>query len=145
MKHIYQIYLYSVSLLALIALVISGSILLNLVLKGFIFTKADRYESSPAIMYAPTKYPDGSTTALYPDIKCTEKDTKCLETQQEILRNLQEQQAQYKKWEENQKVFWNVQRQSQAADALAFFLVSLPIYLIHWRLVKKNRLQEEKI
>lgn len=143
MKHLYQIYLYLVSLLALIALVISGSILLNLVLKGFIFTQADRYTSPPAVMYAPAKYPDGQSV-LAPDVKCGEKDTKCLETQQEILRSLRQQQTDYKKWEEEQNVFWNSQRQGTAADALAFFIVSLPIYLIHWRLVKKNR-KEEKV
>ena len=147
MKHLYQIYLYAVSLLALMAVVISGAILLDLALKAFIFTKADRYQNPPvypmmgAVESAPVKSVSGKVL-LYPDIKCVDNDAKCLETQRQINERLKQQQEEYKKWQEEQNMFWNASRQSEVANSLAFFLISLPIYLIHWRLVKKQRKEE---
>lgn len=148
MKTLYQIYLYTVSLLALIALVISGAFLLDLGLKAFIFTKADRYQNPPvypmgAIEAVPSKTASG-TALLYPDVRCADKDTKCLDQQQQILQQLKQQQADYQKWQDEQNMFWNASRQSQAANALAFFLISLPIYIFHWRLVLKHRKEEKK-
>lgn len=148
MKTLYQIYLYTVSLLALIALVISGAFLLDLGLKAFIFTKADRYQNPPvypmgAIEAVPSKTVSG-TALLYPDVKCGDKDTKCLEQQRQIIDRLKQQQEEYQKWQDEQNMFWNASRQSQAANALAFFLISLPIYIFHWRLVLKHRKEEKR-
>ncbi len=111
MHNIKKIYLFAVSLISLVIMVIAGIILINLVLKTWILTKADQtYYSTPCVS---TKAPTDGTPAT-----CT----------------AEEEAAQKKQNEDNR----TAQKQSDAAQALAMLIVASPVFYFHWRLARKE-------
>ena len=105
-----KVYLYMVSLISLVILVIASIMLINLALKTFVFPKADdNYYSSycPAII---EKTPDGESMAQ--PRECTDD--------------------QYAK-DQRQS-----QQQRDAAQALAMIIVAAPVFLYHWKLARKE-------
>jgi len=109
-----KIYLYTFSLVGLVLVVIGGVRLVGLGLKTFVFTKADVYYEYP--MVRPVKVmptPEGKTE----------------EFQQPSKEEVEE-------YQRNQKIS---NRQREAAESLAMIIVGLPLYLYHWRMVKKDK------
>ncbi|MBX4191551.1 MAG: hypothetical protein KW804_02000 [Candidatus Doudnabacteria bacterium] len=105
-------YLYLVSIIALIIMVTGGIILINMALKTWVFTKADKdYYSGPCI----------SNKAVPPG----EASTAC--TPEEEARNMKMQ-------EENR----SAQKQRDAAQAVAMLLVASPVWYFHWRMARKE-------
>lgn len=116
MHNIRKIYLYVVSLVALIIIVIGSITLLNMALKAWIFTKADRYASYPMMK------PDPEFCKVQNGIKAPpECDANYLEQQ--------------KKAEEENRAS---QQQRDAANSLAMILVGSPVFYFHWRLARKE-------
>lgn len=112
MHNIKKIYLFSVSLISLVIMVIAGIILINLVLKTWILTKADQnYYSAPCITTKPTQT-EGIPVACTPE----------------------EEAAQKKQNEDNR----TAQKQTDAAQALAMLIVASPVFYFHWRLARKE-------
>lgn len=109
MQHIKKIYLYMVSLISLVILVIAGIILINLALKTWVFPNADRdmyYGYCPGEV----KNPDGS---IVPEPReCTDE--------------------QYK------KDMRSAQKQRDASQALAMIIVATPVFYYHWKLARKE-------
>ncbi|MCX6779090.1 MAG: hypothetical protein NTU97_02570 [Candidatus Magasanikbacteria bacterium] len=112
------IYLYAVSLITLVMIIVTASSLINLGLKTWVFTKADRpefYDSYPA---APVVDKNGvvatSTTA----------------TDRELMKKDQEERYQ-------------IQKQTEAVRSFAMLLVALPIFFFHWHLTKKEKEEKE--
>lgn len=116
MQNIKKIYLYLVSAIALVIMVIGGIMLLNMALKTWIFTKADQtYYSYPACpVAAPASAPASNGKAT----ECT-----------------QEQLEQQQKFDRENRV---AQKQRDAAQALAMIIVATPIWWFHWRLAKRE-------
>ena len=109
-----KIYLYTFSLVGLVLVVIGGVRLVGLGLKTFVFTKADVYYEYP--MVRPVKVtptPEGKTE----------------EFQQPSKEEVEE-------YQRNQKIS---NRQREAAESLAMIIVGLPLYLYHWRMVRKEK------
>ena len=131
------IYLYLFSLVGLGMLVVGLSMIINLALKTWIFTKADsqeKYISMPVSVY------------LDPTLKTVEEIKLCGD-KCELASSQKEQIDQwlvdYKSWQENEKTrdpnFYTEQRrQRQAATALSLILVGLPLWLFHWSVIKKD-------
>lgn len=118
------LYLYLFSLLGLILLTIGGIGFLNMALKAFIFTDADR----EAILYAERPpLPHGP--------RAVERIQDLTDDEKARLRQMLED---YEAWEEKRKTIDPVKarRHREAAHNLAFILVGLPIYLYHWRQVR---------
>lgn len=114
MQHIKKIYLYLVSVIALVIAVIGAIMLVNMALKTWIFPKADNnYYTPPCTVMV--KNPDG---AVVPSAECDEK-TQAIQLKQDA---------------ENRAA----QKQRDAAQALAFILVATPVWFFHWRLAKKE-------
>src|SRR3972149_11083551 len=109
-----KIYLYTFSLVGLVLVVIGGVRLVGLGLKAFVFTKADVYYEYP--MARPVK------VAPMPEGKAEEL-----------------QQPNKEEVEAYQRDQRTANRQREAAESLAMIIVGLPLYLYHWRVVKKDK------
>ncbi len=116
MAWIKKVYLYLVSLVSLIILIIAGIMLINMALKTWVFTKADNnyYSIAPACGNVP-KPPDAKP----------ELDNSCSAENQEIAKKADA---------ENR----SAQKQRDAAQALAMIIVATPVFLYHWKLARKE-------
>ena len=113
MPIIRKIYLYLFSLIGLV-LVVTGCVqLVNLGLKAYIFTSADQYYNYPVA--APTPPTDKNVSTTIP---------------------AQPTDAQMKAYQDQQT---KSQRESTAANALAMIVVGIPLYLYHWRVIRKDK------
>lgn len=116
-----RVYLYMVSLISLIILVIAAIMLINMALKTWIFTKADEafyYVPRPACDLPAKVSPDESSTAIMPP-ECTDPNWEQKEREAEAIRR-------------------TAQKQRDAAQALAMIIVASPVFLYHWRLARKE-------
>lgn len=134
------IYLYLFTIVGL-ALVVSGSVrLLDMGLKVFIFTKADdqqklqNYYSSPIVPVSSIEkiqnYQQSTSTELTAEEKATLKTW---------LVDYQKYQEQASKID-----YLASQRQRDASSSLAMILVGLPLYLYHWRIIRKETKEEKQ-
>lgn len=106
------LYLYLFSFVGLLVVVIGSVNLVNLGLKTLVFTDADRNEIYAPV--APSIKPDGTSS---PEI-VNPQYQKDMQAQQE--RDLKR------------------QHERQLADAVAMILVGAPLYLYHWKIIKKE-------
>ena len=131
-KHslIRTIYLYLFALVGL-ALLITGAVrFLDMGLKMFIFTKAEDPEKIQNMYYSGSPI---STVRL-------EKYQESEELTENEITNLKNWLADYEKWQEEEKKIDYVasNRQREASSNLAMLLVGLPLYLYHWRIIRKE-------
>lgn len=105
-------YLYLVSVISLVIAVIGAIILINMALKTWVFTKADKFDYSVPCYSAKSLQPNG----------------------QSPLCTAEEEAAQKKQNEENRAA----QKQGDAAQALAMMIVATPVWFFHWRMAKKE-------
>ena len=112
MTWIKKAYLYLVSLISLVIIVVAGIMLLNLVLKTYIFKAADR----------PYRYPYNCSESV------VEPMAKVQECDEEFV----------KKQEEAEKQNHKAQKQREAAQAIAMILVATPVFIGHWRLARRE-------
>ena len=106
-------YLYLVSVISLIIAVIGGIMLLNLALKTWVFTKADKDYYFVGQCYSQKPVAINGESA-----KCTPEE--------EALQKKQN--------DENR----SAQKQRDASQALSFLLISAPVWFFHWRLAKRE-------
>lgn len=107
MSKIRTIYLYTFSLLGLVLIIIGSVKLVNIVLKTYLFPKAEQ------ILVYPREMPP----KIMPDSEERQVPSK-------------------EKEEEFQKKEKESRHQREAAEGLAFLIVGVPIYLYHWRLTR---------
>ncbi len=123
------IYLYLFALVGLILLTVGGIGFLNMALKAFLFTDADKerilYDERPPIPFK-----------LQTLERMTAKD-ELTEDEATRLRSMLED---YEAWEQRRKEVDPVKsrRHREAAENLAFLLVGLPLYLYHWRQIRSD-------
>lgn len=110
MHNIKKIYLYLVSVIALVIWMWGGITLVNMALKTWVFTKADNYYTTPCLA---TKNPDGST------IECDAKTR-----------------AEQEKADAENRI---AQKQRDATQALSMILIATPVWYFHWRLARKEQ------
>lgn len=124
-----NLYLYLFALLGLIFLSIGGIRILDMGLRAFVFTQAEQeqrlqFEQPP--MYPPLRYVEGldGRQDLTPE-------------EREQIRHWMEE---YRRWEERRATVDPIaaQRHREAASSLAMILVGLPLYLFHWRLIRRE-------
>jgi hypothetical protein len=134
-KHslIRTIYLYLFTIVGL-ALVVSGSVkFLDMGLKAFVFTKAE----DPERMNQQYYYGYSSSIPLEKLGAYVETGTELTDQEKATLKSYL---AGYKQWQEAQsKVDYVAStRQREASNNLAMILVGLPLYLYHWRIIRKE-------
>ncbi len=112
-------YFYLVSLIGLVMMVISSVGGINVLLKTFVFTKADLYNSYyPTITCDPTYIPQ-------PGEIYKKTDAKECATQEET----------YKKRDAENRT---AQMQREIVTDISMFLVGLPLFILHWRIARKK-------
>lgn len=111
MHSIKKIYLYLVSLVSLIIIIVGAIMLLNMGLKTYIFTKADNDYYSYPLCPVEVASPDG-----------TKSKGDCNEEEQ-AKRNKENRAA---------------QKQRDAAQAIAMIVVASPVFYYHWKMARKD-------
>ena len=130
-KHplIRTIYLYLFACLGLVLLTIGSVCFLDMGLKAFVFTKAEqeqRYEINPPLL-------------VYPVEKIKELENKEGLTEEEKIA-IKQWLIEYKNWQERKPEVSYVaaRRHRDASLNLSLILIGLPLYLYHWRTIKKE-------
>lgn len=113
MKHswIRTVYLYLFAMLGLVLMVIGAVRLINLGLKVYIFTEAEKEEYRYAL-------PMPVVEELPAEKEATTDQTDKPKIPEDFLKS---------------------SRQREAADALSFLIVGLPLYLYHWMVIKRAK------
>lgn len=104
------VYLYLVSLISLIILVIAGIILINLAIKTWVFPKAD---NELYTAYCP------AITETTPDGQNVSQPKECTDPA----------------YAKDQRT---AQKQRDASQAIAMILIGAPVFYYHWKLARKE-------
>lgn len=127
-KLIKTIYLYLVAAVSLLFVAIGTGTLLNTGLKFYIFPEAEKksyFECNNQPPVASVISKEGTTEDQKVQIDALLKD--------------------YENWKENQSgdKCINPARQNKIIDALTMIIIALPILLIHWKLIRKEKEEKE--
>ncbi len=116
-----KVYLYLVSLISLVILVIASIMLINLALKTWVFTKADDSYYYPPKLDCPANLPDDASKSegIYVDPGCSDPNYVENERKAEMDRRA-------------------AQKQRDAATAIAMIIVAAPVFYYHWKLARKE-------
>lgn len=132
MKHyplIRTVYLYLFTLVGLALLIIGGVRFVDMGLKAFVFTKAE--EEQKLIHLQPP---------MFYQIERIEKlqDEEGLSAEEKA--NIKQWLADYKDWKERRSKIDPVtaRRHRDASLNLALILIGFPLYLYHWRIIKRE-------
>jgi len=139
------LYLYIFTAVGLVLLIIGLVNFINLGLKVFVFTEIEKSEQ------ANYRYPyysplgEEKMLALNEENKVdTEKEEICVTgISKEAIENWTKD---YQEWKDQTTNFDPIkaQRQRETARNLAMIIVGLPLYLYHWRLIKKDVKEKNK-
>lgn len=125
-----NVYLYLVSLITLIMMVVSCAQLINLALITWVFPKAD----SSYLYYGPKPAP---TSMRAPDEKRTPEQIATDDAR------AQKQWEEDKQHSEEQRI---AQKYRDLVQNISFLLVATPLFLYHWSVIRKDRkLAQEKL
>jgi hypothetical protein len=105
-------YLYLVSVISLVIAVVGAIMLLNMALKTWVFTKADRD------FYIGPCYSSKAATSQAVPAECTPDEEARQKQQQEDSRS--------------------AQKQRDAAQALAMIIVATPVWYYHWKMARRE-------
>lgn len=108
-----RIYLYLFAFIGLVLITIGCVRLVGLGLKTYIFKEADIYYNYPMAKPVPISETETTTVAVR---EPSEEEVKAFEEKQRKSN-----------------------RQREAAEAIAFILVGVPLYLYHWRVIKRDK------
>lgn len=136
------IYLYLFALVGLAMLVVGLSMIINLGLKTWIFTQADKmdnYNNQPMPLYL------SSDIKVAQEVKVCADKCELTQTQKEQVDSWL---TNYEEWKNSEKnrdpnFYQKQNRQRQAATAISLILVGLPLWLFHWGVIKKDNKEKE--
>ncbi|MEI6587733.1 MAG: hypothetical protein WCO05_02160 [Candidatus Moraniibacteriota bacterium] len=125
------VYLYIAALVSLIFVAVGTGTLLNTALKTYVFPKAQKGGYGHCNQQPPVYGLDGTK-----DANVTTEQQK-----QQIANML----ADYENWKKDNsgEECYSAERQSSVVDAITMILVALPICLLHWRIIKKEKEEKE--
>lgn len=137
------VYLYLFALVGL-ALIIIGSVrLLDLGLKIFIFKEADKPEEVQRYYppFPPERFLEPQAVSKdqkAPAIALSEKIKEFTETDRDALNRWL---IDYQNWKESYDEidYVRARREREASNSLAFIIIGLPLYLYHWKVIKRDR------
>ncbi len=126
------IYLYLFTIIGL-SLIISGMVrFIDLGLKTYVFTRADEPERiSQNYYYRQPPITLSKLESLEVDIELTSDEKATVKSWI----------ADYKKWEEEEAGidYLASRRQREVSNNLAMLFVGIPLYLYHWRIIRKEK------
>lgn len=116
MTWIKKVYLYLVSLVSLIVLIVGVTMLVNMGLKALLHADQTLLYPAPECTTQPVAQPNGTKSIAQP--VC---DPNYEAKQQEF-----------------QKENTSLQKRQEVARSLAMIIVALPVFLYHWKLARKE-------
>ncbi|MCP6719336.1 MAG: DUF3223 domain-containing protein [Patescibacteria group bacterium] len=124
------IYLYLFTLLGLIFAIIGTVRLVDMGLKTFVFTKAEQEQKLSFREPFPQPYAIKRVEEYQDDEKLSEEERAT------IKQWLEE----YKDWKEKRSEinYATVRKHKEVSNSLAFIIVGLPLYLYHWKIIKRE-------
>jgi hypothetical protein len=125
------VYLYLVSVIAIILITIAGIRLLDLALKAFVFRAAEQ-EERLGYMQPPMPY------ALDRVERLQSTDSAAFTADERIA--VRQWLAEYDRWETQRARLDPIaaRRQRDASSSLAMLIIGLPLYLYHWGLIRRE-------
>ncbi len=127
-----MLYLYVVSFVALMMLVISSVDIISLFLKTYILTRADRYAYAPVANCDVSKQTPSVPVAADSAVVPVPKSSMLPTISPEECRKQAEEQKRID--EENRQS----QRQSDLVRDISLLAVATPLFIGHWRLARKK-------
>jgi len=123
------IYLYLATLIGLVLIIIGAVNFINMGLKTFIFTKAEEDQRY--------RYEIMTPAPPISNIERLEEDERLSEEEIELIKMWL---SDYKDWKERtSKIdYVIINRHRDASINLALILVGLPLYIYHWRIIRKE-------
>ena len=123
------VYLYTVSLIALVFFAVGMGNLINTALKAYIFTEVEKRDYNMC-----NSQPYFYSTVQAEKIK---ESGITLEEQQQLDNMI----ADYENWKENNTGDECIksERQKKMLDSITMILIAFPIYILHWRMARKER------
>jgi hypothetical protein len=133
-KTVMTIYLYTVSLIGLIFFAIGMGNLINTSLKAYVFPEAEKRDYT-VCNNQPYYY---SLT----DAKAIKETSEITLDQKNQLDNMIKD---YEDWKirNTGDECYKSERQKRMLDALTMILIAFPIYILHWRMARKERQEAE--
>lgn len=131
------IYLYLFSMLGLILIVIGAVNFINMGLKASVFKQAEIAESR---MMEEFPGPVVETQPLEKASRSKEFTAEEKAAIKSFLKSYQERQKKYKSLD-----YVTVKRQQSASINLSLLLVGIPLFIYHWRIIKREKEQIERI
>lgn len=130
-KLVRTIYLYIAALVSLIFIAVGTGNLLNTALKTYIFPKAEKGGYSRCNVQPPIY---GLEKGGYATIATEDRKVQL----ENMLRD-------YEQWKADNAgdECYVQERQNNIVNALTMMLIALPIFAIHWRIIKKEKKENE--
>lgn len=120
-KTIKSIYFYLVSFVALMMVVFSTADIINIALKTWVFTAADKdmysYPKAVCNIPAPVTPPDAKSAPVFSQADCEKQNDDNIK-QQELTRTSQ--------------------KQRDVVRDLSMIVVGIPLFMIHWRILRRK-------
>ena len=131
-KIVMTIYLYTVSLISLIFFAVGMGNLINTSLKAFIFTEAEKRDYTMC-----NNYPYYSTI----DAQALKEKGITVEEQNQLDNMIKD----YEEWKSRNTgdACYKSEREKRMLDAVTMILIAFPLYIIHWRMARKERYEAE--
>ena len=122
------IYLYTVSLISLIFFAVGMGNIINTSLKAFIFTEAEKRDYSMC-----NNYPYYSNI----DAQALKEKGITVEQQDQIDNMIKD----YEEWKSRNTgdACYKSEREKRMLDAVTMILIAFPLYIIHWKMARKER------
>ena len=124
-KTIKSLYFYLVSFVALMMIAFSTADLINMALKTWIFTKADDYFI----------YSGRMNCAAMPAPMVDPKATAPTPTKEQVIADCEKQNEVAAKEQEANRI---ATRQNSVVRDISMIVVGIPLFLIHWRIVRRK-------
>lgn len=130
-------YLYIAALISLIFVAVGAGRIINTALKAYVFPEAEKGGYS-VCNSQPPMYEIGAAQSL-------EKSKSGEVTSEDQKKQIEALLTDYKTWKENSTgdVCYKRERAMNYVDSFTMLLIALPICLLHWRIIKKDKDEKE--
>ena len=130
-------YLYLAALISLIFVAVGAGTFLNTALKAYVFPEAEKSGFGPCNNQPPMTDISGPQSVE----KAKNSDLTTNDQKAQIDALLKD----YQTWKDNNAgdKCYNRERQGNFVNSLTMLIIALPICLIHWRIIKKDKEEKE--
>ena len=137
-KLIRTIYLYLAALISLIFVAVGIGTIVNTTLKAYVFPEAEK-GGYGVCSDQPPVYEISATQSI-------EKAKDSAVTTEDQKKQIEALLLDYKNWKENNAgdICFKRERARNYVDSFTMLLVALPICLLHWRVIKKDKEEKEE-